>query len=292
MILCYHGIAIDNEHEWCPGLYLSEAQFASRLAILEARRYAVLPFAEAVERLRQRDLPPRAAAITFDDGLYDFQLKAAPLLERYGFPATVYLTTYYSEFNRPIFHLVCDYMMWSKRGGVYGGIDLRTPESRAAELAKLEAQAEREDLSGREKDALAADLARRIGADWDGILEKRILHLLTKEEATTLSRAGFDFELHTHRHRTPEDRTLFFRELDDNARVLRSITNRDARHFCYPCGVHHETYPAWLREWGARTAVTTEMGLASADDDTMLLPRFCDHSGVTDVEFEAWLSGL
>src|SRR5438477_279294 len=38
-------------------------------------------------------LPGRAVLITFDDGYQDFADEAFPLLERHGFPATVFVVT-------------------------------------------------------------------------------------------------------------------------------------------------------------------------------------------------------
>lgn len=292
LILCYHGVSLLDEHLWCPGLYMSADDFASRLERIRIGGYNVLPLGEALKQLQARDLPPRSVVITFDDGLYDFYARAWPLLMRNSYPATVYLTTYYSEYNRPIFRLICDYMMWQKRGSVVDKtIDLRTSESRAREMKKLDDYVAQHKLSGRDKDQFAMDLAKRLGIDWDAILSNRILHIMNPEEASQLSRAGIDLQLHTHRHRTPTDEASFRRELDDNAVRLRAITGHAPTHFCYPSGIHYPDYPDWLRKWGAASAVTCEAGLARAGDDAMLLPRVCDYTGVTEVEFEAWLSG-
>ena len=42
---------------------------------------------------RRRSLPERPVVVTFDDGYADFHSEALPLLERFGFPATVFLTS-------------------------------------------------------------------------------------------------------------------------------------------------------------------------------------------------------
>ena len=219
------------------------------------------------------------------------------MLEQCGVPATVYLTTYYSEYNRPIFRLICDYMLWRKQGAtiqpglIDGTTDLRTPESRAHELQKLDAYSKENKLSARDKDQLASDLARRIGVDWQEILDKRLLDIMNAQEAQQLAERGVDLQLHTHRHLTPRDESLFLRELDDNAARLRAMTGEQPRHFCYPSGVHYDQYPLWLRKWGVESAVSCALGLAPGND-LMLLPRLCDHSDLTDIEFEGWLCGL
>src|ERR1700745_858464 len=91
--LCYHGVSLDDEHRWRPGLYMEPAVLEQRFEILKRLNYTVLPLGESLERLRAGSLPPRSVAITFDDGTYDFYKQAFPRLKSYGFPVEAYKIT-------------------------------------------------------------------------------------------------------------------------------------------------------------------------------------------------------
>lgn len=304
LILGYHGVSIDDEHEWDPAFYITPATLEQRLRILRDGGYAVLPLADALERLRSGTLPPRSVALTFDDGMADFALNAFPLLQRYGFPATVYLTTYYSTDNRPVFGMFCSYLLWKSPRDAVGSEELlagsadsatwhlRSAAGRRNALAAVVRHAEREHLSATEKDQLARHVAEVLQVDYDALSAKRILRLMTPQEVATLSAAGIDFQLHTHRHRTPVDRDAFAREIEDNRRSLIEMTGDTPQHFCYPSGVYEPDFFPWLRELGVRSATTCETGIARADTDPLLLPRLIDTSNLALVEFESWTSGV
>src|ERR1043166_9870170 len=58
------------------------------------RAYRPVRFEEFVRALHTGgNLPPRALAVTFDDGYADNHRLAFPVLQRLGFTATLYLTT-------------------------------------------------------------------------------------------------------------------------------------------------------------------------------------------------------
>ncbi len=258
--------------------------------------------AQALRLLEQGKLPPKSVAITFDDGWADFREGAFPNLQRFGFPATVYLTTYYVLFNRPLFRFALAYLMWKRRGEFIeqyaaqwspGVLDLRTDESRAALAQHLDAYAKREQLSGKQKDDLASEFAEAIGADYDDLLKHRLFHLMNPAEVAEMARGRIDFQLHTHRHRTPLDRELFIREIDDNRTHLLELAGPgDYTHFCYPSGANRPEFIAWLKEAGVRSATTCLNGLATRDADAYLLPRLLDQGGLSDDEFASWVSGL
>ncbi len=301
LVLCYHGISLEDEHEWNAGLYIPQSLFERRMRFLRENNYQILPLEEGLERVKRGDLPERAIAVTFDDGMYDFYVKAWPVVQKYEVPVTVYLTTYHCDFNRPIFRLTCSYVLWKMRHQVLDGrgladlpaeTSLASAEARHQLMFALDRYGKNKDMTGREKDALIAELAGRLGFDYAELLRKRLLHIMNPDEVKEVARGGVDFQLHTHRHRTPVDEALFRREIEDNDRRLRELTGKQAAHFCYPSGVYHSEFVPWLKQLGVKSATTCEAGFVTANSNWHLLPRMLDHMGVSDIEFEGWLTGL
>lgn len=306
-ILCYHGVALDDEHAWSPRLYVSPEHFERDLKLLRDLDCHVLPLEKALELLRQGRLPPRSVVLTFDDGFYDFYEKAFPLLKKYQFPATVYMSTYYSQFNRPVFDVICPYLFWKTRKrvleprglpglenlpGLEEPLSLSSPESRAATAKRIQNLAEDQKLNGAQKEELVAQLAERLGFDYQEIRRRRILHLMTPEEIRELAKEGIDFQLHTHRHRFPEDPSLLAGEIEENRRVIESLTGRSANHFCYPNGVVSETALSRLRNERIDSAVTTDPGLATPKSPVLLIPRYSPSDNTSVAALGGMLSGL
>lgn len=298
LILCYHGVALQDEHIWNPHLYMEQTVFRARMEHLRRVRCNVLPLPEALERLRRDDLPERSVAVTFDDGWYDFHERALPVLREFAIPATVYLTTYYVEFNRPVFDTMFRYLLW-KAGGRVLRFEQVIPQPLALDAQGQQAAAEtiegyikKNQLSARQKDGLLVTLAEHLGIDYTEILKRRILHLMNPEEVRTVAAAGVDIELHTHRHRVSRNDKLFVREIQENSDKIASITSARPTHFCYPGGNYLPEYRGWLSGAGVVSATTCDPGLCSAKDDLYVLPRVLDAATMPKVEFEAWVSGL
>src|SRR6185437_2846413 len=116
LVLGYHGVSLADEHEWHPALFLSPDTFRGRLESLKRTRCTILPLQEALDRLYRGDLPERAVALTFDDGTYDFRQIVWPMLKEYGYPATLYWTTYWVTIGRPVVPVIWNYLLWKKRG--------------------------------------------------------------------------------------------------------------------------------------------------------------------------------
>jgi peptidoglycan/xylan/chitin deacetylase (PgdA/CDA1 family) len=301
LILAYHGISLSDEHLFNGSQFISADLFRARLELLRKSSCVVLPLGEAVERLYRNDLPDRAVAITFDDGTSDFYRRAFPLIQEFGVPVTLYLTTFYSLYQRPVFDMVCAYLLWKGRSEVLDlkklsgqdlKIDLGSYDARTAALKQIHAFAKEQKPSADEKDAFAASLAAHLHVDYGALLEQRMMHNLTPNEVSKLAAGGIDVQLHTHRHRTPLDRQLFLREIEDNRKNIQEMTGKNPTHFCYPSGVYDLRFLPWLREAGVVSATTCESGFASRSSNELLLPRFLDNATLSPIEFESWLTGI
>lgn len=283
LILCYHGVSLQDEHEWDPALFMSPQRLEQRCQAIRRQGFQVAPLGEATRALEAGELSEPTVALTFDDGFYDFHRQAAPILSAYRMPATVYLTTYYVDFQRPVFDLVVSYMHWKQRDATENWREAAT---------RISANARDQGLSGPDKNDLARRIAADLGIDYDELLASRILQLMRPEEARELAEQGFDIQLHTHRHRTPLDEELFRHEIRDNRQRIEEITGRSPTHFCYPSGVHEQAFLPWLAAEGVETATTCDPALAASTSNPLLLPRKIDTMGVSEVEFEAWLTGF
>lgn len=294
-MLCWHGLSKLDEHRWRPGLYITPQLFRRRLEVLAELGCTVLALDDALARLRSGDLPPRSVVITFDDGFSDFATHAVPILKEFGFPASLYLTTYHVDDQHPLYNLTVSYLLWKSRGrgrrlpdGTPIGNDVE------AELAaqSMVRDAIADGLSTLEKDGRARELAAFLGHDYDEFCGRRMLCLMSPDQVKEASRSGIAIEAHTHRHRTPDDLDLMTRELRDNIKRIEQITGRRPVHFCYPNGVLNSKYFPLLEQEGFRSATTCERALATRKGHRYAIPRWLDKQKHTESHYRGWLSGL
>lgn len=301
-ILMYHGVSIDDEHEWDPRLFLSPQRFRDSLDVIRDAGCRVLPLREATQRMYAGDLPPRSVALTFDDGNFDFSACAVPVMREYGYPATVFVTTYYSGRPYPVFNPALSYLMWKGRGrkisplGLADGNDpiaTDNAEGRRTSWYRIARYTRQNDLSGEQKNALLVTLAERLGIDFAGLVASRKLSLMSPEELAALPHDLVDVQLHTHRHRTPRRGSRFLAEVADNRQSLHAALGNGRRfdHLCYPSGEYRLEHLDLMEEAGVELALTCERGLASPATNAMLLPRIGLTNGFAPVVLHGWLSG-
>jgi len=298
-ILAYHGAELYDESRFSPAMFIRPATFAARLELL-CREYPVLPLEKAVTRLKDGTLPPCAVAITIDDGFHSTAAVAAPLLKSAGVPATVYVTTYYVQRDVPVFRLAMQYCFWKSRARSLDLAKLGTGVERTLSIGtdaeKLEIAWELINYGERHLDeqgrtALLDATASQLGVDIGPLLRERFLHLMRLDEVRSTD-SILDIQLHTHRHRFPDDPLQARAEIEENRRVLAPLVHRPLVHLCYPSGFWSEALFPVLAAAGIETATTCEGGLNAPDVHPYALSRFFDGEHVTALEFEAELSGF
>ncbi len=105
VITLYHHVANDTP----PSTTISPADFRAHLEYLRDNEFTVIPLTEMIEKLqRQEPLPDKAVAITFDDGYISIYDTAFPMLQEFGFPFTLFLSTGPIDANQP------NYMNWDQ----------------------------------------------------------------------------------------------------------------------------------------------------------------------------------
>ena len=87
-ILFYHRVSEDRDE-----LAVKPRRFCDQMRALSGAGYTVLDLESIVTLLDTGEIPPRTIGLSFDDGYQDIAENALPVLELYGFRATVYVST-------------------------------------------------------------------------------------------------------------------------------------------------------------------------------------------------------
>lgn len=259
IILMYHSVAQDQVARFIePQMRISPELFELQMRFLSKHR-RVVPLTQAVEEISSGTSPAAGTVcITFDDGYLDNLGVAAPILERYGFAATLYLATGYVERGETqwgdLLHWVFTHRT-SDRLSVASigleGADLAPAAARADALALLRGhllKSWREERT-RVLDDVVRQLAPavkppRLTLNWDEVRELRRRYPLFEIGGHT--RDHIDLRTHCgHRARA---------EIAGCAEDLRRELGIEPRHFAFP-----------YERWSAETrSAAIESGWASA----------------------------
>jgi len=298
LIICWHQVSLDDEHLWNPGLCVSPHTFRSRLELLRSTRCNVMPLDEALAGVRSGRLPERAVALTLDDGESSIYLRAWPMLREFGFPATLYWSTYYSLRPYAVFDPMVSYLLWKGRRNHLQlddpplDVRLESSRDRIGAFWNIYRTAKTRGWTAAAKENFLVRLSDQLEVDYGEIKRKRILRMISPEEAAKMHAEGLDLQLHTHRHRVPRDASEPADELQDNLKIIEGAGARHPVHFCYPNGSYAQELEVWLRNNGVVSAATCQPGLVQRRTNPYFLPRMLDKENFEPVEFKGWLSGL
>ena len=88
-ILMYHSVSETGQF-----FTVKPGEFAKQMRYLNDKRYNVLSFSEVLKYIENKNiLPQKSVIITFDDGYKDNYDVVFPIIKKYNFPITVFLTT-------------------------------------------------------------------------------------------------------------------------------------------------------------------------------------------------------
>ncbi|MGQ9630365.1 MAG: polysaccharide deacetylase family protein [bacterium] len=91
-VLLLHHVDIPPQGARLRGIYIAPHSLDRLLGYLNWRGYRTVSLDDLVLHIEgKRRLPPKSMVITFDDGYKDNHTSALPILQKYGFSATVFL---------------------------------------------------------------------------------------------------------------------------------------------------------------------------------------------------------
>jgi peptidoglycan/xylan/chitin deacetylase (PgdA/CDA1 family) len=306
-ILCYHGIWAAGAPHFGNKLFMSAEKFEARLALIRALGLNVLPMREAIRALFDRTLPPRAAVITIDDGWATTFSHMLPALERYGYPATIYVQTERIEVGAPVADVALSYALQNctadeisleglsasaKETSQAGS--LRDRESRQQAFAAIEQVLARTPIDTHR--SLLRELYSRLDLDTWLLAKKGPFDLCSEDDLVEARRKGFEIALHTHTHSLGDfSAHAVTSEITRNRASLSRMLDRPPesfRHFCWPSGDYTPQAIDHLRATGVDLATTCDLDLATAKSDPLALPRLLDGQLTSDEAFLVGVSGL
>ncbi|HWV86419.1 MAG TPA: polysaccharide deacetylase family protein [Capillimicrobium sp.] len=295
-VLLYHRVA-DTPRD-PQQLAVAPERFAAHLEVLAATCTPVA-LGEAVARLRSpRGLPPRAVAVTFDDGYRDNLHTAKPLLERHGVPATVFVASGYVGAGREFWwdeleSLLLDEPTAGRAATVAVDGDVHavaTEAERRTAYDRLAAALRPATVERR--DAILRALREWAGESPDGRRRSDRL-AVDPDELRRLDGGAVRVGAHTRHHLSlaAHPPAVQREEIAAGATDLSAWLGRPIDLFAYPFGSPADVGDATVaaaREAGFALSAINQPGLATALTGRHAVPRFLVRDWPAD-RFEAWL---
>jgi len=284
-ILRYHRVA----GHLAP-LSVTAREFESQLRFLR-RRCTVVSAAEIASAVaEERSLPPRAVAITFDDGYEDNVSQALPLLQRYELPATFFVTAGWigtehifwwdrlhefvheaaREGSRPVeFAELPEPVAAVLRAA---GPALRTRAGAIRLEGKLVAALRSLGAPPEELDVAVENIAAALGC---GEVDTDRYRAMDWDQVRALRDAGMGIGSHSAHHArlatVPPERA--YAELEESKTIIEQELEQAVTLLAYPAGDCNQDAVDLADEAGYQAAFTTESGPVRPGDDVFRLRR-------------------
>jgi peptidoglycan/xylan/chitin deacetylase (PgdA/CDA1 family) len=283
VILRYHSIQ-DRPEQYantigCDSIHATSI-FERHMELI-ARRFSAVSLDDIALFLKgDTTLPPRAVAITFDDGYKDNVRFAAPILNRLGMPGTFYVLVDAVDRSKAPWYCLLRHAFWTARNPKWTDPATGTvhdlTDSRIRQAAFMEAAGICSKSSASARDELVQGAARSLEPE---PFPNETDLMMTWDDARALVKSGHIVGSHTMTHPNVAQVSLddARSELSDSKLKLEKELGGPAKHFSYP---HPALNPQWnestlkiTEELGYATAVTTTVGAVRADARPLAIPR-------------------
>ncbi len=272
-IIMLHGV---DENELGRDGFLAQMQWLQK-------HFQVISLHELVERLGREDpLTGREVVLTFDDGLLNQAEIACPILERLGFPATIFVCPGLIDEGR---------WMWNQEARARWGHLCRPDRERLASRFGTAPHEEAvidylKSLGPGERSAAEDAIREATPGFIPSSDDKTRFDLMPWETLKELNPDLITIGCHTASH--PILPTLsgdaLAAEIVDSRHRLEAALARPVEFFCYPNGDYDDRVLELVRST-YRSAVTCEGAVVRPGRDLHLLPRI----GIADsVPYLAW----
>lgn len=245
-----------------------------------ARWFHVLPLDEAVRLHAARRLPPRALAISFDDGYADNHDVAMPILLRHGLSATFFIATGYLDGGRMWNDTVIEALRGTGRAeldlthlapglGCYPLDDMRKRREAAHAILTVVKY-----LDPQLRLAVATEIGQMAGTHLPDQL------MMSSAQVRAMRAAGMLIGAHTVHHpillKLPPEEVI--REVRESRAVLERLLGERVGLFAYPNGKpgvdYDDATAALIAQEGFDAAFATAWGAVGPNSDIFQLPRF------------------
>jgi len=238
--------------------------------------------ADLVSKIRERKpIPANAVALTFDDGYRDNYEVAFPILQKYGVPATIFLTTSFIDqkdvpwndkvtFALKHTHLKTLTFKYRDEEFCYPLGDIADRLNARDKILWLLRHVAHED-----KLRLVYEITRSLSVtDFDYLWKS----MLTWDQVREMHQRGIGLGAHTITHpiltRLPLDKAQH--EIEGSKRAIEAAIGAPIQLFAYPAGTRADVSHAIkevVRRSGFQGAVTTIFGFNSPETDPYALRR-------------------
>jgi peptidoglycan/xylan/chitin deacetylase (PgdA/CDA1 family) len=241
VVLTYHSV-VTRRLPFAIWHHMSAERFEEQIAYL-ARHHRCVSISEIVEALRRGRLRPYMIAVTFDDGFANNFHVALPILQRYGVPATFFLTAGAIGSRELLWPerlaLILEMTAVPSLSQRAGELTLSCAQDKSAAFRSLAASYKR--FPAEEITKHLTSLAKQAEVSEDSIERhphRDEFRTLNWDEASALFQSALvEIGAHTITHpilaNVPEDRAR--REIEDSKTILERRLGK-VSYFAYPNG--------------------------------------------------------